>query len=402
MKENVDVAYLDFAKAFDKVDFNVLLNKLHKIGIRGNLLSWVKSFLTDRTMYVVIGGVMSLPCLVKSGVPQGSVLGPLLFLIMMLDIDQNVTQSSVKSFADDTRLLKSISNEDDINALSNDLSSIYQWAIANNLEFNNSKFELMQYGNDDSLKLTSAYKSSSDSSIDKVDKVSDLGVWLSSDASFKYHVDQVCSSAKKIISWIYRTFNSRSVKCMSTLWKSLVLPKIEYCSQLWCPFSKQDIEKIELLQRHFVRKIRLNSNFNYWETLVHLNLFSLQRRRERYRVIYTWKIMENLVPNISFSDNRKIIVQYTARFGRKCIVPSLQRGRSRVSTLYEHSLAVCGPKLFNVLPQYIRDLTSCTVETFKTNLDKFLWTIPDEPVISGYTHGNNQRHGSNSLIDILS
>lgn len=398
---NVDVIYLDFAKAFDKVDFKVLLKKLHKIGVRGKLLKWIESFLTNRTLYVVVNGVMSLPCFVLSGVAQGSVLGPLLFLIMMIDIDSTITDVSIKSFADDTRVLKSVSGPSDTAIMEESLNLIYQWAADNNLSFNDSKFEFIQYGCNKDLQLSTDYKSSAGVQIEKKEGVSDLGVYMSQDASFKSHIDNICASAQRTVSWICRTFRSRSALSMLTTWKSLVRPKLEYCSQLWSPSAKSDIQKLELVQRDFVRKIKVNSHLNYWETLKHLHLYSLERRRERYRIIYTWKIIEHLVPNISFTDQRKVNVHYTTRFGRKCVIPPLGRA-SRFSTLYEHSMAVHGPKLFNAMPQHIRDLSCCSVDTFKYNLDTFLCTIPDQPVIPGYTMGNNQLYGSNSLVDILS
>ena len=117
-------------------------------------------------------------------------------------------------------------------------------------------------------------------------------------------------------------------------------------------------------------------------------------------IIYVWKIIECLVPNISSNEQRQISMQFTSRFGRKCIVPP-SSGTSRFSTLYESSLAVHGPKLFNVMPQHIRDLTNCSVATFKSNLDKYLCTIIDQPAIPGYIGGNTQLHGTNSLIDII-
>ena len=173
------------------------------------------------------------------------------------------------------------------------------------------------------------------------------------DATFRGHIDEVCISARKVISWVCRTFKSRSVSTMLTIWKSLILPKLEYCSQLWSPTVKKDIQKLELVQRDFVRKIHLNNHYNYWDILNCLNMYSLQRRRERYIVIYVWKILENIVPNVSSLEHRKISAHYTNRFGRKCKIPNV-RGSSRSITLYERSLAVNGPKLFNVMPQHKR------------------------------------------------
>ena len=246
---------------------------------------------------------------------------------------------------------------------------------------------MLQYGNDKDLQLLSNYNSSSGIAIEKAESVSDLGVCMikmAQDGTFSSHIDDICNSARKTVSWICRTFRSRSVITMCTTWKSLVLPKLEYCSQLWCPIAKSDIQKLELVQRNFVRKIKFNSHLNYWELLKCLKLYSLQRRRERYRIIYTWKIIEHLVPNISHDERRKINVQFTTRFGRKCVVPAFTR---RVSSNYEASLAVRGPQLFNVMPQHIRDLTNCSVDTFKAKLDKFLCTITDQPVIPGYIGG---------------
>ena len=209
-------------------------------------------------------------------------------------------------------------------------------------------------------------------------------------------------STNKVVSWIYRSFKSRSQLTMLTLWKSVVLPKLEYCSQLWSPASKGDILKLELIQRQFVRKIKLNPNFDYWDRLSALNLYSLERRRERYRIIYTWKIVEGLVPNISIDESRKIKAYQSSRYGRLCaVLPRVTNCNSKVANEIENSLQVCGPKLFNVLPQYIRNLNDCSTEVFKSQLDKFLMTVRDEPNLPGYLGGNSQQYGSNSLIDIL-
>ena len=144
----------------------------------------------------------------------------------------------------------------------------------------------------------------------------------------------------------------------------------------------------------------MNNSYNYWESLEHLKLYSLERRRERYLIIYTWKIIEKLVPivpNISENDDRKITSYHTKRFGRKCVIPSVV-GQSKY---YQHFFAIIGPKLFYVMPQSIRDLSCCSVHVFKANLDSFLRSVTYKPIIPGYIGGNNALHGSNSLIDVL-
>ena len=134
--DNVDVLYLDFSKAFDKVDHLITLKKLKALGISGKLGRWLQSFLTDRTQTVLVNGARSRSGHVKSGVPQGSVIGPLLFLVLIGDIDANVATSFVSSFADDTRVGRRIKTEADVNDLPADLNAIYQWAVDNNMQFN--------------------------------------------------------------------------------------------------------------------------------------------------------------------------------------------------------------------------------------------------------------------------
>ena len=217
-KKNVDVAYLDFTKAFDKVNYGGLLNKLYKVGIRGKILNWIESFIKERTFTVVVNGVHSFPCLVISRVPQGSVLGPLLFLVLLCDIDENTPASSVKSFADDTRVMKSISSPADIQVFQTDLTKIYEWAEDNNLTFNDTKFELVQYGLNENLKAMGKYTTNTQIPIKLSENVSDLGIEMSSDAAFGSHIDNVVKSANMMVSWICRTFKSRSANVMRNSW----------------------------------------------------------------------------------------------------------------------------------------------------------------------------------------
>ena len=184
-----------------------------------------------------------MPADVKSGVPQGSVLGPLLFLVLIGDIDREVTTSFVSSFADDTRAVNGISTNADVCDLQVDLDAIYHWADENNMEFNNTKFECLRYGN------------------------------------------QLCG-------WVLRTFNTRKTLPMMTLWKTLIRSRLDYCCQLWCPSKKGDVQALEQLQRQYIRKISGVQHLTYWQQLKCLSLNSLERRRERYIIMYVWRILE--------------------------------------------------------------------------------------------------------------
>ncbi len=396
---NVDTVYLDFAKAFDKVDHGILLKKLSLLGIRGKLLEWIKSFLSSRKQMVLVNGVLSDPASVTSGVPQGSVIGPLLFLVLIGDIDKNVAFSFLSSFADDTRLLRKVSGVRDASSLQTDLEAVYQWAEDNNCAFNNKKFEALRYGLDEILKLTTSYTAPDGTLISVKEHIRDLGVTMSADATFKEHINKICRSANNMCSWILRTFQSRSPELMLTLWKSMVLPILDYCSQLWSPSKVGEIQQIENVQKAFTRKIQSSNRKDYWDRLKTLGLYSLQRRRERYCVIYVWKILENLVPNLSGCS--KITAKATLRSGRLCNIPSSLKSTvsNKLQSLRDSSFCVNGPNLFNALPSHIRNMTNVGLPTFKAELDKYLKTIADEPLSKGYTAC--RRAASNSLIHMI-
>ena len=237
---NVDVIYLDFAKAFDKLDFNITLKKLRAMGIGGRLLNWIECFLTGRFQQVTVNGVRSNPMPVISGVPQGSVIGPLLFLILISDIDEEVAEAIIKSFADDTRAAKSIQTKEDVEMLQKDLLSIYKWSEDNNMSLNDKKFEGLRYGLNEQIKTETDYKTPSGKTITIKKTVKDLGVLLSDDCTFNEHINSTVEKARNMMSWILRTFRTREAHLMLTLFKMLILPILEYCSVLWSPL---DVDK---------------------------------------------------------------------------------------------------------------------------------------------------------------
>ncbi len=249
-KGNVDVIYLDFSKAFDKVDHHILIQKTKKIGICGKVLKWIKEFLTNRTQTVIVEGVKSKPAVVISGVPQGTVLGPILFLIMINDICKGI-QSQIYSFADDTRLLRSIKSSTDSHILQNDLNLIYDFAIKNNLKFNVEKFELIKFGRNAMLKNETSYHNPSNQNIIATSTVKDLGITFNDNLSFTNHINKIVSKCRQLTGLILRTFKTRNTDIMIMLYKSLIRPNIEYCCQLWYPHKNEDLQKLESIQRTF-------------------------------------------------------------------------------------------------------------------------------------------------------
>ena len=396
-----DVIYLDFSKAFDKVNFKVLLNKLKILGIGGKLGRWIYSFLVGRKQRVSVNGHGSTLREVLSGVPQGSVLGPLLFLILIGDINSGVKHSSLRCFADDTRVIKGVNCEDDVKKLQSDLDTVYSWAIANKMCFNDTKFEHLRHTNFNSLDLPNTpYLSSSNVIIKQEEVVKDLGVLVQSNCLFPEHTDKVVSKMKSLSSWVCRTFQTRSKSVMLKLWKSLILPHHDYCSQLWSPHKFSDIEKIEMVQWQFLKKIK-NCPSNYWDALKFFNLNSLQRRRERYQVFYCWKVLENMVPPLVSSTGDNILYnELSGRRGRFCSVPQFnKKSKPAMKSIKRNSFASHGSAMFNCLPRSIRDLKDCSIDCFKKEFDNMLMNVPDEPHMKGLSRF---RHAdSNSLKDMV-
>ena len=182
---------------------------------------------------------------------------------------------------------------------------------------------------------------------------------------------------------------------MLTLWKSLVIPIFDYCSQIYNPTKACQIQQLEMVQRSYIRKINGMKDKKYWDQLKILNLWSLQRRRERYQIIYIWKILEELVPNLT-GESEMLQTKSDSR-RRDCFVRAINR--SGIQKIKHNSLAIRGARLFNKIPKEVGNLQNCPVDMFKRKLDKYLEQIPDEPLIPGYTI--IRRCDSNSLIDMI-
>ena len=178
----VDMIYLDFSKAFDNVDHGVLLHKLKDLGITGKLGIWFFQFLTNRTHYVRIPGGISKDSPVLNGVPQGTVLRPLLFLIMISDINKGTTSSKLVSFADDTQVYSNIAEPDDCDNLQ------YNWAVHNNMFFNFEKFHYILFSSSLSFNSYNVYANPNMKIINPSDNVLDLGIFMSSNCSFEFYI----------------------------------------------------------------------------------------------------------------------------------------------------------------------------------------------------------------------
>ena len=382
--DNADVIYLDFAKAFDKVDHKILLSKLRNMGIQGKIYQWIESFLCNRQQHIIVDGEISESAEVKSGVPQGTVLGPVLFLLFINDITEAIQYADIQIFADDCKLTLKIENQSDHQKLQRDIEAAIMWSLMNNMELNKEKFQLIHHGKNEELKLD--YTLDRENTLKPSSEIKDLGVTVSDDLSWLKHIVKISNEGKKFASWILRCFKTRSPVVLQ-LFKTFVISKLEYASPLWMPYQKKDIEKIEALQRTFTSRLHGLDNLNYHERLKALNLYSLQRRRERFCIITVWKILNGLHPN-----QINLNFYTTPRFGVKCRRQISKAKRLHIRTLHYNSFASIGPALFNTIPKATKEKES--LSSFKSSLDKYLQSIPDKPPTPGYPFLNG-----NSLLE---
>ena len=230
-------------------------------GKGGKVGCWLASFLDSgaRQQAVVVDGRVSPLLPVVSGVPQGTVLGPVLFLIR--DIANGVSPGTkASSFADDTRVQRGIHSPEDCSVLQSDLKQIYSWASDVNMHFNAEKFECLRFWPIPSKAPDFDYVGPDEEVIEVKPHLKDLGVHLSSDLSFKLHIEKTVSAASKMAGWGLRTFSRRSMGTMKTIWNSLVQPKLDYCSQFWSPGDQESINRLESVQKHFLSQVKGGSN----------------------------------------------------------------------------------------------------------------------------------------------
>ena len=219
-----DTIYLDFAKAFDKVDHGILCHKLKKLGITGKVGLWINCFLTGRTQQIAANGVLSEPAPVISGVPQGSVLGPILFIIMISDLGRDLSHSTTSKYADDTKATARIANSMDSQNFQLELNEkIYPWAPINNMTLNGDKFEHLQVGKN--LKQENySYKDPSGNTITEKKYIKDLGVFLTDNLSWVKQINEVVAEARLMSGWTLRTFCTRDKNTVITIWNSQIRP----------------------------------------------------------------------------------------------------------------------------------------------------------------------------------
>ncbi|MCG8034729.1 MAG: reverse transcriptase family protein [Candidatus Thiodiazotropha taylori] len=309
-----DLIVMDFSKAFDKVDHNLLVYKLFNLGVNLKTVNWITSFLHNRTQTVVVEGKQSSAAPVLSGVPQGSVLGPSLFLAYINDLPDSL-KSRARLFADDTIVYLTIKSPSDPEILQNDLHKLEKWEKDWSMEFNPEKCEVIRVSKKKNPILF-PYKLHN-VELKMTENAKYLGITFSQDLSWKTHIENISSKANNTLKFIKRNVKTQNQKVKETAYNTYVRPQLEYCSSVWHPWQKTLSYKIERVQRAAARYVVNDYDFtsSVTEILKTLNWQTLEQRRIQNSVIMFYKINHNLVAvdhhHLTESRNSNFLVPYS-------------------------------------------------------------------------------------------
>ena len=293
-KQQIDAILLDFSKAFDKVPHQRLLLKLNHYGVRGNIRSWIEDFLSARTQEVVIEGSKSTPSPVSSGVPQGTVLGPLLFLAYINDMPECV-RSEIKLFADDSLLYRRIQNNADCCQLQEDLDKLQEWEQKWQMAFNAEKCEVIRITNKKRPLCSDYFIHNQKLALRTEAKY--LGVTIGSDLSWSRHADNITKKANSTMGFLKKNIRSAPQAAKETAYKTFVRPIVEYAATTWAPFTDTETSKIEMVQRRAARFVSndYRRTSSVTEMISTLGWDTLQKRRDLARLSMMYRIEHHLV-----------------------------------------------------------------------------------------------------------
>ena len=359
----IDVAYCDFMKAFDKVPHNRLLHKLKMYKIGDVYISWLEAFLKGRKQRVTVNGTSSTWRPVTSGIPQGSVMGPIMFVLYINDLpDCLKNDSELYLYADDTKIFRKIKCEEDCQKLQEDIECMQNWSDTWLLRFHPEKCKYMRIG---ATKVNNfQYKLKHDQEpMEKSKAEKDVGVIIDENLSFEKHMVEKINKANSVLGAIRRSFQFLDNKTFKLLYTSLVRPLLEYANPVWNPYKIKHIDMLENVQRRATKIMHGMEELSYPERLRKIGLPSLTYRRHRGDMIEVYKILSNRYdPDVSdiFTLRDTDITR-----GHNC---KIYKEQSRLE-IRRNSFKNRVVELWNCLPNNV--VTCKTTQSFERNLDRF-------------------------------
>ena len=367
-KEHIIGIFMDLSKAFDTIDHNILLKKLRTYGIRGTALDWFKSYLFNRRQFVSFKSSASNISSINCGVPQGSILGPLLFLIYINDIINAAPLFTYVLFADDTNVFYSHPNIHTlIDTINSELNKLSSWFKCNKLSLNIEKNNFIRFSNIHSQNLRHDDIFIDGLALNEKNDTKFLGITIDANLNWNKHIHNVCTSVSRATGILNKFRHFLPTKALTTIYNSLVLPHISYCNTAWGNSGITQINSILLLQK---RAIRICSHSHYLsntDPIFHkLNFLKANDIHYFQTAIFVYKFSKNILP-LTFRDmftlNTNIHSYPTSHsFDLHLSNPKI--------VLAHRSIRHHGPDVWNSLPSNIKSCTS--LYSFKASLKKHL------------------------------
>ena len=369
---SVDVVYLDFAKAFDSVPHQRLLAKLKAVGIDGKLLLWISAWLTCRKQRVVLNGKCSEWVTVRSGVPQGSVLGPILFLLYINDIDgSDAMHSLIFKFADDCKLVRKVNTVEDAEIMQAAINGLFQWSIEWQMLFNASKCKVLHFGkNNPIVSYTMDGYAPGGTVLENVDVEKDLGVLVHTSLKPSVQCAAAVKKANSVLGQMARTFSYRDKVTWTRLYQQYVRPHLEYAIQSWNPWTVADTELLESVQKRAINMIPGLTGL-YEQKLMEVGLTTLVERRSRGDMIEVWKILHGK-EDVDFKTWFSLVDDYHSRTTRLSDSLILAKPKAKLDIrkyFFSHRVV----DRWNALPYKVKN-ADC-LDTFKCIYDSLFMRL---------------------------
>ena len=355
------VLYTDIKKAFDSVNHRFLVHILHSLGFHSEVINWIAAFLSDRQQQVCINNSTSTPLKVLSGVPQGSVLGPFIFLVYfdrITNIATSLPSVNIRLFADDSKIFST--NPQD---LQHAINTSEEWLFQHQLALAPAKCAILK------IKKNSVQENSTffikNHSIAEVSKFKDLGVLVSNDLTWSDHIDSIFHKASSTSFQIIKSFNSRNIWTWLKIYNTYIRPKVEFNTPIWSPHLQQDIDKIENIQRRFTKFAFNKCNIpytSYEDRLRQIGYLSLRQRRKYFDLILMYKMINN-ISDLNFND------YFTLKSSSYCLRShplQIKPIKDFKCPQWTNSFFGRIPSLWNVLPSLL--VNSSSLNSFKINL----------------------------------
>ena len=354
--------FVDLKKAFDTLDYSILLSKLDHIGVRGTTKKWLSSYLSNRQQFVEVNGTCSSYNIVSRGVPQGSIIGPIMFLIYINDIIHVSNIMKFVLFADDTNLFKSGDSVEQLCLeVSKELDKLNVWFNLNKLSLNLSKTQFMVFSNRLVQNGTTLYINGN--VIERVHCTRFLGVELDDKLKWSTHVSKISKKVSRSLSIMFKVRPYVTNAALYTIYSSLVLPYFLYAIIVWGNAYKSTLQRLTILQKRCIRVINGSCKYAHTSCLFYnLRVLKLSDLVKYMCLIHMYKAFYGKLPTVvqGFFDVRGIVNTRQAN----CFKTKYAR-----TTLKCQTLSIVGPKLWNALPTVLKSYSS--VSLFKTKLKNF-------------------------------